>query len=55
VYHCHCHQSKGPAGEYQGVGNGNVVFPREDNVDEGVVDSIIGLTVVLGDSVVLEL
>ena len=37
VYHCHCHQSNGPAGEYQGVGNGIVVFRAADNFPSLVV------------------
>ena len=31
VYHCHCHQSYGPAGEYQGVGGGRVTVGFDSN------------------------
>lgn len=44
VYHCHCHQSNGPAGEYQGVGNGVVVFADGADVS---VELTIGGTVVV--------
>ena len=31
VYHCHCHQSYGPAGEYQGVAGGRVTGGFDSN------------------------
>lgn len=45
VYHCHCHQSNGPAGEYHGVGTGALVFT-------GVTMATVELTI--GGRVVVE-
>ena len=44
VYHCHCHQSNGPAGEYQGVGAGAAVVAGGG--DAGVELTIGGTVVV---------
>jgi hypothetical protein len=53
VYHCHCHQSNGPAGGYQGVGNGKVVCDVDDNLGESVVDLVSGFVVVVVEDSVL--
>jgi hypothetical protein len=52
VYHCHCHQSKGPTGEYQGVARGTVTFIATVEIGKG---SMLVSIAVTSDLAVLEL
>ena len=53
VYPFHCHQSNGPAGGYQGVGNGKVVLTVDVAMDEDPVEVVVVVVVVVENVVLL--